>query len=195
MKLIDISRELTGAPVFPGDPAPTLEPLARIAFGDECNLTRLHACLHNGTHMDAPLHFLAEGEDIAQTELSACIGECSVIELSGDVVGAQLEGKLPFLKPRVLIKGDVSLTQSAAFVLANAGVKLIGVESCSVTTTQTAEIHRQLLSAGILLLEGLDLSRARTGTYMLLAAPLKIAGADGAPVRAVLVERQPSLEV
>ena len=195
MKLIDITRELTGAPVYPGDPAPTLTALSRIEDGDVCNLTALNACLHNGTHLDAPRHFLPDGADITEVDLSACVGECTVLELSGPVVGAQLEGKLPYCKPRVLLKGDATLTQSAAFVLAQAGVKLVGVEGPSVATANTAQIHRELLSAGILLLEGLDLSQVRPGTYMLLAAPLKVAGADGAPVRALLIERQPALNV
>lgn len=195
MKWIDITREMIGAPCYPGDPAPRLEPISRLSDGDSCNLSAISACLHNGTHIDAPLHFLPEGEDAAQMALDNCIGECSVLALSGELTGAQLEGRLPFCRPRVLFKGEVSLTQSAAFVLIQAGVKLVGVEGTTVARERTAEIHRLLLGAGVCLLEGLDLSRAEPGTYMLIAAPLKIAGADGSPVRAVLLERQPSLNV
>ena len=195
MTVIDITREMTSAPVYPGDPAPQLSSLSRLADGDSCNLGTITACLHSGTQMDAPLHILEGGDDTASLPLDDCIGECTVLALSGELTGAQLEGRLPFCRPRVLFKGDVSLTESAAFVLIQAGVRLVGVEGTTVAKERTAEVHRLLLGAGVRLLEGLDLSAAAPGTYMLIAAPLKIAGADGSPVRAVLLERQPSLDV
>ena len=105
--------------------------------------------------------------------------------------GDQAEELLPKLKKRVLFKGQVQISPSAAFVLSDAGLELIGVEAQSVSPPEcTAAVHRQLLGAGLVLLEGLDLSRAAPGTYFLFAAPLKITGADGAPVRAVLLERE-----
>lgn len=189
MTLIDITRELTTAPVYPGDPTPELRPLCRIAYGDVCNTTALSLCLHNGTHMDAPRHFVADGTGIDEIPLAQCMGECSVVELSGTLTGQQLERLLPRLHEKVLIKGDVELTPSAAFVLTDNGVKLLGVEKQSVAMTETAAVHRQLLGSGMVLLEGLDLSKAEEGTYFLCAAPLKIAGADGAPVRAILMRR------
>lgn len=190
MKLIDITRELTKAPVYPGDPAPKLQPLTRISLGDSCNTTAISACLHNGTHMDAPRHFLPEGAAIHQVELEACIGECTVIACDGLLLGDAAEELLPYLKKRVLLKGTVQLTPSAAFVLSTAGMRLLGVEQPSVAPPEyTQEVHRQLLGTGMVLLEGLDLSNAEVGeTYLLMAAPVKIADADGAPVRAVLAE-------
>lgn len=190
MKLIDITRELTKAPVYPGDPTPKLQPLTRISLGDSCNTTAISACLHNGTHMDAPRHFLPEGAAIHQVELEACIGECTVIACDGLLLGDAAEELLPHLKKRVLLKGTVQLTPSAAFVLSTAGVRLLGVEQPSVAPPEyTQEVHRQLLGTGMVLLEGLDLSNAEVGeTYLLMAAPVKIADADGAPVRAVLAE-------
>ena len=191
MRLIDITRELTAAPCWPGDPTPQLEPVLRVSQGDVCNLTVLHACLHNGTHVDAPLHFFDEVDDIAAIPLDVCIGECTVVCAEGDVTGEMAERWVPCLGDRLLIKGNASLTQSAAFVLSDAGVRLVGVEGTSVASADcTAAVHRHLLSCGVVLLEGLDLSKAEPGVYMLFAAPLKIAGADGAPVRAVLFERQ-----
>ncbi len=191
MKILDITREMLEAPVYPGDPAPSLEPLCRLRFGDACNTSALHACLHNGTHLDAPLHFIPDGTDAAQAALDACVGECSVVEFDGLLLGAQAEELLPGLKPRVLFKGNTELSPSAAFVLAGSGVRLIGVEAPSVAPAEcTAPVHRQLLDSGVLLLEGLDLSDAHEGTYFLFAAPLKIRGGDGAPVRALLLERQ-----
>lgn len=194
MKLIDITRELIKAPVYPGDPAPQLTKLTTMAAGDPCNTSALTACLHNGTHMDAPRHFFPQGDGIDKVPLDACIGECIVVECNGLLLGDAAEELLPKLKnkQRVLFKGDLQLTPSAAFVLSCAGLVLLGVESASVAPiTYTEEVHRQLLGAGIVLLEGLDLSKAEPDVpYLLMAAPLRIAGADGAPVRAVLAESQ-----
>lgn len=191
MKCIDITRELLSAPVYPGDPAPHMEELRRMRLGDECNVSALYACLHNGTHLDAPRHFVPDGQAIDDVPLTACVGECSVVEGEGLLLGAQAEELLPKLKKRVLFKGQVQISPSAAFVLSDAGLELIGVEAQSVSPPEcTAAVHRQLLGAGLVLLEGLDLSRAAPGTYFLFAAPLKITGADGSPVRAVLLERE-----
>ncbi len=184
---IDISREWTTAPLYPGDPAPVLEKQADMHLGDECSTSVIRACVHTGTHMDAPCHFLEGAADIESVPLSVCCGECLVIEADGALVGETLEKYVWMAPERVLFKGDVQLTQSAAFVLADAGIRLIGVEGTSVATPSTeAEVHRQLLSAGVVLLEGLDLSKVSAGQYYLHAAPIRIAGADGAPVRALL---------
>ena len=190
MKLIDISKELTKAPVYPGDITPELRPLSRMSMGDVCNTTAVSMCLHNGTHLDAPRHFLPDGATADKVDLEACIGECVVLEYDGFLLGDAAEELLPYLKKRVLFKGSVQLTPSAAFVLSDAGVVLIGVEQPSVAPPEYVEqVHRQLLGTGMVLLENLDLSQAKVGeTYLLMAAPLKIAGADGAPVRAVLAE-------
>lgn len=191
MKIIDITKELFTAPVYPGDPRPELEAVYRMDDGDGCNLSVLHACLHNGTHMDAPLHFCAGGKDIAEVDPEACIGECSVVEWDGYLTGADVENILPSLRPRVLFKGAVQITPSAAFVLSDCQVTLVGVESQTVEPDGgDGAVHRQLLGGGVVVLEGLDLSRVQPDTYFLMAAPLKIAGADGAPVRALLLERK-----
>ena len=191
MKLLDISRELTGAPVYPGDPAPALRPLSRLSLGDACNLSAIDMCLHNGTHLDAPLHFIPDGGDIAAVPAEACVGECYVLPFDGVLLGAHVEAVVDRIHPeRLLFKGQMEISPSAAFVLSESGLKLIGVESPSVAPPESVgAVHRQLLGGGVLLLEGLDLSRAEEGYYFLFAAPVKIAGADGAPVRAVLVER------
>lgn len=190
MRFIDITRELTAASVYPGDPPPELQALCRTAWGDVCNTSLLKACVHNGTHLDAPRHFIPDGCDTASVELDACIGECSVVEFEGTLLGAQAEKLLPGLSPRVLFKGKMEISPSAAFVLSTAGLRLVGVEAQSVSAYEsTAEVHRQLLGSGMVLLEGLDLTGAHPGNYFLFAAPLKIADSDGSPVRAVLVER------
>ena len=126
MKAVDISREMLSAPVYPGDPSPSLEALCRLEFGDVCNTSSLHACLHNGTHMDAPRHFVPDGTDAAHVPLDACIGECSVVNFDGLLLGAQAEALLPGLRSRVLFKGKMELSPSAAFVLADSGLRLDG---------------------------------------------------------------------
>lgn len=190
MRLIDITRELTAAPVYPGDPAPELKALSRMALGDVCNLSLLTACVHNGTHMDAPLHFIPDAADTASVDLNSCIGECCVVEFDGVLLGAKAEEMLPRLRPRVLFKGKTEISESAAFVLSTADIRLVGVESPSVAPPECSiQVHRQMLGAGLVLLESLDLSRVQPGYYFLFSAPLKIAGSDGSPVRAVLVER------
>ena len=141
MKIVDITRELFGAPVYPGDPKPELEPVRRIGDGDICNLSVLHACLHNGTHLDAPRHFLADGDDAAQVPLDAVIGECSVVSWDGVLTGADAERLQPSLRERVLFKGQVEITESAAFVLSDCQVRLVGVEAQTVGNAAVQEAY------------------------------------------------------
>ena len=198
MKLWDITRELTSAPVYPGDPAPRLTRIQQMELGDICNLTSLSLCAHNATHLDAPLHFIPEGEDISQVPLEACCGPCRVAEWEGPLLGdaaERLTERYPGVK-RWLFKGDMTVDISAAYVLADAGPVLIGVEAQSVSSPdQTERVHRHLLGSGVLLLEGLDLSAVSPGEYTLYAAPMKIAGCEGAPVRAFLTDDRDSLDV
>jgi arylformamidase len=155
-----------------------------------CNTSELTACVHNGTHFDAPLHYIEDGKDVDSVELEACVGECSVVEFEGVLLGAQAEKMLPRMHPRVLFKGEMEISPSAAFVLSTAGLCCVGVENQSVAPPESSgQVHRQLLGNGVVLLEGLDLSCVSEGSYFLFAAPLKIAGSDGSPVRAILVER------
>lgn len=189
MRVYDISREVLSAPVYPGDPSPKIQPHCRIEYGDVCNTSVLNLCAHNGTHLDAPLHFIAGGRDIASVELDCCIGRCTVIEYSGVLLGADAEKIIRGVQPRLLFKGDMQISPSAAFVLSTLGLKLVGVEPQTVSAEESAgEVHRQLLGSGMVLLEGLDLSAVKPGDYFLIALPLKIAGCDGSPVRAVLCE-------
>lgn len=191
MKIIDITRELFSAPVYPGDPRPELETIKTTENGDNSNLSVLHACLHNGTHIDAPLHFCADGKDAASVSLDDCMGECSVVEWDGYLTGADVENMLPSLRPRVLFKGNVQITPSAAFALSDSQVTLLGVESQTIEPDGgNGAVHRQLLGENVIALEGIDLSRVTPGVYFLFVAPLKIAGAEGTPVRAVLLERK-----
>lgn len=191
MQIFDITRELFSAPLYPGDPKPEAETIYDMENGDDCNLSVLHTCLHNGTHLDAPLHYCADGQDVSALPPEDFVGECNVVEWDGYLTGADIENILPSLRERVLFKGNVQITPSAAFVLSDCQVKLVGVESMTVEPNGSdGVVHRQLLGNGVTVLEGLDLSQVQAGVYLLIAAPLKMAGADGSPVRAMLLPRK-----
>ncbi len=192
MKILDISRELLSAPVYPGDRAPTVTRVTDAGLGDIATVSEISACLHNGTHLDAPCHFFPDADDITAYPLDTVCGECFVVEASGVLTGEEMERILSLRVgiERLLLKGGATLSQSAAFVLCDAGIKLIGVEGTSVAVaSETAVVHRKLLAEPIAILENLDLSDAAEGWYLLFAAPIKIDHADGAPVRALLLER------
>ena len=192
MKLIDISRELLSAPVYPGDCAPSVTHVSDTLLGDAATVSEISACLHNGTHLDAPCHFFPGADDVNAYPLDTLCGECFVAQASGILTGEDIEKLLSrrYGIERLLLKGDATLSQSAAFALCDAQLKLIGVEGTSVAAAaETAVVHRKLLAEPIAILENLDLSAVSEGWYLLFAAPIKISGADGAPVRALLLER------
>lgn len=193
MKIIDISRELLSAPVYPGDRAPAVTHVTDTSLGDVATVSDISACLHNGTHLDAPCHFFPDAADVNDYPLDTLCGECFVAEAAGVLTGEDMEKILSRRVgiERLLLKGGATLSQSAAFALCDAGIKLIGVEGTSVADgSETAVVHRKLLAEPIAILENLDLSAANEGWYLLFAAPIKISGADGAPVRALLLERE-----
>ena len=191
MKIYDISQEVFGCAVFPGDPAPERQVLSEIEKGGSCNLTAIRMCAHNGTHVDAPYHFCADGKTIDEVGLAVWIGPCYVAEHEGVVTAEDMRGILRRAEKagRILIKGRAELSAEAARVCAEAGVLLYGNESQTVgPESAPAEVHRILLGSGCVLLEGIRLGSVPEGAYLLNAAPLNLGGADGAPCRAVLME-------
>lgn len=190
MKIIDISRDLFLTPPYPGDPAPKHDPLRRLELGDDCNLSGFYTGCHSATHLDAPRHFLEDGDTVEKVELLRCIGPCTVVEFEGTVTGAEIDLLPPDCEKRLLIKGNGNafLTQSSAFALADAGFLLVGTDAQSIgAQNDTVQPHVELLSAGIPILEGLDLSGVAPGSYRLIALPLLLGGAEASPVRAVLL--------
>ena len=190
MKIIDISRELFSTGVYPGDPVPKRDIVRRIDMGDACNLSGFYSGCHSATHIDAPLHFIDGGDSIDKIDLSRCIGPCSVVEVSGIVTGADIDQFLPQMEKRILLKGNGTafLSQSAAFALAQAGILLVGTDAQSIGPPDgEAAPHRELLGAGIPILEGIELSAVQPGVYQLSALPLLLGGAEAAPARAVLI--------
>ena len=190
MKIYDISQEVFSCAVYPGDPKPKKQILCATAAGDLYNLTAFSMCAHNGTHIDAPFHFLPEGKRVDQLPLDTFAGECFVARHMGDVTADDAQGILAKASgiPRILIAGPVTVTAEAAQVFAAAGLKLLGNEGQSVGPENAPmAVHKLLLSRDIVLLEGIVLKDIPEGRYFLSAAPLNLAGADGAPCRAYLL--------
>ena len=191
MKIYDISQEVFSCAVYPGDPKPEKQILCAAEKGDLYNLTAFFMCAHNGTHVDAPFHFLPEGSTMEQLELEIFVGECYVARHEGDVTASAAESILEKAKgaERILIGGNATVTAEAARVFAGSTIRLLGNESQSVGPENAPmEVHKILLGRGIALLEGVVLNGIPEGLYLLSAAPLKLAGADGAPCRAYLME-------
>ena len=190
MKIYDISQETFSCKVYPGDPAPDRQRLAQMEKGDIYNLTAFSMCAHNGTHIDAPFHFLKDGKTVEQMALSVFVGECYVARHCGDVTREdavailQKAGEIP----RILIAGEATVTEEAAQVFADGGICLLGNESQTVgPEDRPMQVHKCLLSKEIALLEGVVLRDVQEGRYFLSAAPLSLSGADGAPCRAYLI--------
>ncbi len=192
-RLIDISQEVFSCCVYPGDPAPEMEPKMRIADGAVCNLTACSMCAHNGTHVDAPFHFLRDGKTIDEVPLERFTGDCFLARHEGDVTAADAENILrraaqAGAPERILIAGKATVTEDAARVFAGAGILLIGNESQTVGPENAPmKVHLILLGAEVILLEGIILKDIPEGKYFLNAAPLQLGGADGAPCRAWLM--------
>ena len=196
MKIYDISQEVFTSEVFPGDPTPHFERILSIENGVVCNLTEFGMCAHNGTHIDAPFHFIKDGTTVESIPLEALVGKAFVYEHNG-TIGRSLANEIlmkaakadPESAKRILLKGKAVVSADAARVFAQSGVLLVGNESQTVGPEDAPmEVHLELLGNGVVLLEGIRLGDVPAGAYLLSAAPLKLGGADGAPVRAVLIE-------
>ena len=192
MKIYDISQEVFNCTVFPGDPQPKREVMMKISEGAICNLTALSMCAHNGTHVDAPYHFIDEGKTIDQVDLERFVGWAFVADHEGEVSAEDARNileKAGEASKRILIKGKSVVTLEAAEVFAKAGIFLLGNESQTVGPEEAPmQVHLTLLGAQVVLLEGIRLEAVPEGVYLLHAAPLNLGGADGAPCRAILME-------
>lgn len=187
-KYYDISRELFSSPVYPGDPVPDKQPFKSIADGDSCNLTHLTMGSHSSTHLDAPKHFIPDGIGVSEIPLDKTMGMCKLVEAQGTISKEQMSRWLNDGTRRLLIKGDILLTPESAEVMAEKNLDLIGVEGQTVGGEGTQHlIHRILLGAEVIILEGLNLTEPAPGSYFLAAQPLKMDGLDGSPARPVLV--------
>ena len=195
MKIYDISQEVFGCAVYPGDPKPEKEIKMQISEGAVCNLSAFSMCAHNGTHVDAPLHFIDGGKSVDQVDPDRYIGYAYVAAHEGEILAKDAERILEKAAAgdaraaeRILVKGRATVTAEAAKVFAAGGIKLFGNESQTVGPEDAPmEVHLIMLGAEIVLLEGIRLADVDEGVYILHAAPLNLGGAEGAPCRATLI--------
>ena len=196
MRIYDISQEVFSCQVYTGDPAPQKEVLSSTEKGDLYNLTAFSMCAHNGTHIDAPFHFIRDGKTVDEICLDSLVGMAYVAEHQGIVSGdeaAEIIKKAkeqdPEAAKRILIKGIAEVSSEAAKVFASSEILLLGNESQTFGPEHAPmEVHMILLGADIVLLEGIRLEDVSEGVYLLSAAPLNLSGADGSPCRAVLID-------
>jgi arylformamidase len=214
MRIIDISVTIQPGMVTWDNNETSLETewLSRISNGESCNLSRVTIGSHCGTHLDAPLHFIDGGGSVDELNLNDLIGICRVVDLPAekidDITGQDCGALgIDHGTKRILFKTSnshrklmrdtkfhnefVALAPSGAQWLVDHGVRTVGVDYLSVGSPSggaIAETHRILLGAGLVCLEGLLLEDVAPGTYQLIALPLKIKGAEGCPIRAVLLE-------
>ena len=196
MIIHDISRDTINTPVYDGDPETKAERIKSIDNGDGYNLTEISMSVHSGTHIDAPLHFYDEGSSIDNIRLNTFFGKCTVISVSGILTGEDMERLLPYCKRRVLFHGEgkTFISHSAAIVLAESRVVLVGTDAQSIAPSFDEErTHRELARAGIVILENLNLSAIDDGEYDLCAFPIKLGGLEAAPCRAIILEQEKGL--
>ena len=196
MKIYDISQEVFSCQVYPDDPMPEKKVIKSMENGEMYNLSAFNMCAHNGTHIDAPFHFIKDGKTVNEICLESFVGLAYVAEHHGVVTGkdaADIVKKAKKQDPesakRLLLKGDVEVSLEAAKVFASSDILLLGNEPQTVGPQNAPmEVHLALLGSNVILLEGIRLSDVSEGVYFLNAAPLNLSGADGSPCRAVLIK-------
>ena len=187
MKIYDISQEVFNCHTYPGDPKPEKKLLVSMEKGELYNMTVFSMCAHNGTHIDAPRHFIRNGKTVDEIPLEALVGSCFVAVHNG-VLSAEDAARIiekaraenPEAAKRILIKGDAEVSLEAAKVFAESDILLLGNESQSVGPENAPmAVHETLLEANVILLEGVRLAEVAEGVYLLNAAPLNLSGSDG----------------
>jgi len=208
MRTYDITVPITtDMPVWPGDPSVKMQRVSKIEEGDNANVTHVSLSAHTGTHVDAPYHFLSDGEKLESVPLNLMMGRAYVLHLQdADLITADVlkQAEIPSRTRRVLLKTRnsdywariekefqtdfVALSPDGAQYLVERGIKLVGIDYLSVAPyKQSRPTHEVLLKNGVLILEGIDLSEVSQGRYTLYCLPLNLYGVDGAPARAILV--------
>ena len=212
MSIYDISLTISpNLPTWPGDPKLELEKFESMDAGGHNNVSRISASVHLGTHVDAPYHFLNDGRTVEQLPLDVLTGPCYVAQLPDGIEAITAEvlnrTEINSEMKRVLFgtrnshvwaggesmfqEDFVAITEDGAEWLVERGVQLVGVDYLSVAPFgESVPTHKVLLQAGVVIVEGLNLSKVMRGFYDLYCLPLKIAGCDGAPARAILVQSQ-----
>lgn len=206
MKLYDITVAISpDLPVYPGDPPVRVERLQSLEAGDIARVSQLSLSTHTGTHVDPPFHFLPDGAPLDRVPLEVFIGPARVVDVgSAHTITAETLTQLDLRGvERVLFKTTnsrfwqtttefqhefVALAIDAARYLVERGVRLVGIDYLSIEKFDFEEpvVHRTLLGAGIVIVEGLDLSAVPPGDYELICLPLKLKDGDGSPARVML---------
>lgn len=208
-RIHDISVPVrTGGLVYPGNPEIVIEPQQAISAGRGANVSHITFGSHTGTHVDAAKHFFEDGQTVDQIPIDRLVGSAIVISVDDSLASvgkADLEHHNLAGHERVLIRTRNSaflrdphfhrdytyLAPDAAEYLVSIGVKLVGVDYLSIEQFHSGHhrTHRTLLERSVVIVEGLDLSGITPGEYELVCLPLRLEGLDGAPARAILIER------
>ena len=210
MTIHDISLTISPTlPIWPDDPPLELELIESMDQGAHANVTRMSSAVHLGTHVDAPHHFLNDGRTVESLSLDVLTGPCYVTqlpdgidaitsevlersEISGDMKRVLFGTRNSHLWAKAESKFQtdfVAITEDGAEWLVERGIQLVGVDYLSVAPYgDSVPTHTVLLKAGVVVVEGLNLSQVMRGFYDLYCLPLKIAGSDGAPARAILIQ-------
>jgi arylformamidase len=209
VEIIDITAPVSPRSVmWPGQDAPSQEFTNHIDRGDPSTVSRWELSAHTGTHADARMHFIPGGWTIDALELSRCVGPCRVVDMThlerhvgrADLEAAEVAGTSRLLlktrnsEEALLGRGGfvedyAAISLEAAEYLVEIGIEMVGVDYLSVEPFEDKEFntHHTLLGADVVIFEGLVLAEAEPGEYFLACLPLKLAGSDGSPVRAILI--------
>jgi arylformamidase len=206
LKIHDVTRDIDeGMIIYPGDPGVRLKRVKRIEDGNSANISEYTLGSHTGTHVDPPFHFEPDGCKADDLPLDSMIGPAVVILCLEVIIdrpfleAAGIKGVKRVLfktknsdrvKDRVWSDEFAHLTPDAAVYLVSIGLRLVGTDCLSIERFHSPDhaVHRSLLKAGVVIVEGLDLSGVGPGQYQMACLPLKIKGGDGAPARVVLME-------
>ncbi|HIJ05984.1 MAG: Kynurenine formamidase [Methanomicrobiales archaeon 53_19] len=195
MKIYDATHPLSGGGyTYPGDPEIVFEPKKIGGI----RITGIGMGSHSGTHIDAPLHYLPDGQSIDQIPPDLCIGPCLLMDiskgpLSGDITAAPLAGTSRLILRSGWSPGDPDdygyLTEEGARFLVERGISVIGTDAPSIESPEgDGSVHRILLRAGVVIIELLRLDAIPEGVYMMIALPLPLTGVDGSPARVILID-------
>lgn len=210
MRVYDVTIPLDArCPVWEGEQGPQVDWHGRIEDGDAYNISSFSMGSHTGTHADAPAHFVSHGGTIEGIDIERLVGPARVYQFSGtgDITAEDLDRMgVNGTPPRVLFKTAnarlwddpafhkdyIALAPSAGDRLVQLGVRLVGIDYLSVEAFDSANsvVHHTLLEAGVVALEGADLREVPPGDYLLVCAPLKLSGAEGAPARVFLIAEE-----
>ncbi|HNB70788.1 MAG TPA: cyclase family protein [Acidobacteriota bacterium] len=204
MKIYDISIPITPhMPVYPGDPPVVFEARQRMANGDPANVSYCGMGTHTGTHIDAPFHFVDSGRKVGEIPLNLLIGRTRIVEITAprideevlsevdldDHVRVIFKTRNSYLWSRnTFVQEYVHVTPGAARKLVENGIKLVGIDYLSIEKFGSTSFptHLELLSNGVVIIEGLNLSEVDAGEYELICLPMKLQDSDGAPARVIL---------